>query len=137
MKYQRPHDIEVVENGPTLNQITWRSLPLTEIQGNGDGISDLGEKIKSQISSKFRYSPCQSYHHKEPCHSSDNSSREMLKKWTCIHCSVVGCEIEGVAKGCEVGGVTAAVMSLTITVPEVVPSLFHNSIPLVPSSARK
>ena len=28
-------------------------------------------------------------------------------------------------------------MSLTITVPEEVPSLFHNSTPLVPSSALK
>ena len=28
-------------------------------------------------------------------------------------------------------------ISLTITVPEAVPSLFHNSLPLVPSSAEK
>jgi hypothetical protein len=28
-------------------------------------------------------------------------------------------------------------ISLTITVPEAVPSLFHNSLPLVPSSALK
>ena len=55
--------------------------------------------------------------------------------------SIVGREKEGVANGCKVIDVGLLLIplaiSFTITVPEAVPSLFHNSTPLIPSLAVK
>ena len=52
--------------------------------------------------------------------------------------SVEGSEVDGGVDPCEPIGVRRlGFKSWTITVPDAVPSLFHNSTPLVPSLAEK
>ena len=56
--------------------------------------------------------------------------------------AVVGREEQRVADGRQVGGLSeypplSGLMSLTRTVPAVVPSVFHSSLPWTPSSAAK